>query len=223
VFYDQNIISVDIELFKLRNVNSPAASDLSLTKRLVVTFNSSCDWDDQLARSFNTIGLRNLFTRCGATFPALQSITVYTDGTMLPCTSLIDIFQDCYNSPNIFSTINFCNVGQFVATTRSGLTLTVKFKELVDLWQEICDLSSSSRMRPLHSFGANDDSLANLTHQAFLTKLVFDNTGDDTTRRLMEIFRKSMVRHSPTRAMPYLNDYVYWTNMASPYVWYAPA
>lgn len=210
-------------MFKLRNVNSPAASDLSLTKRLVVTFNSSCDWDDQLARSFNTIGLRNLFTRCGATFPALQSITVYTDGTMLPCTSLIDIFQDCYNSPNIFSTINFCNVAQFVATTRSGLTLTVKFKELVDLWQEICDLSSSSRMRPLHSFGANDDSLANLTHQAFLTKLVFDNTGDDTTRRLMEIFRKSMVRHSPTRAMPYLNDYVYWTNMASPYVWYAPA
>ena len=133
MFYDQNIISVDIELFKLANVNSPAASDLSLTKRLVVTFNSSCDWDDQLARSFNTINLRNLFTRCGATFPNLQSIVVYTDGTMLPCTSLIDIFQDCHNSPSIFSTIDFCNVGQFVASTRSGITLTVKFKELTEL------------------------------------------------------------------------------------------
>lgn len=223
MFYDQNIISVDIELFKLRNVNSPAASDLSLTKRLLVTFNSSCDWDDQLARSFNTINLRNLFARCGATFPNLQSIVVHMDGTTLPCTSLIDIFQDCYNSPNIFSTINFCNVGQFVATTRSGITLTVKFKELTELWQEICDLSSSSRMRPLHSFGANDDSLANLTHQAFLTKMVSEKTGDDDTREHMERFRKAMVRHSPNRPMPVLNDYVFWTHLASPYVWYSPA
>lgn len=32
VFYDQNIISVDIELFKLANIISPLGSDLSLAK-----------------------------------------------------------------------------------------------------------------------------------------------------------------------------------------------
>ena len=134
VFYTQNIISVDIELFKLQGINSPAASDLSLTKRLAITFNGASKWRDQFARSFNTINLRNLFTRCAATFPALEGIVVHTDGATLPCTSLIDIFQDCHNSQNIFTTIDFCNVGQFVATTHSGLTLTVKFKELADLY-----------------------------------------------------------------------------------------
>ena len=210
-------------MFKLGNVNSPAASDLSLAKRLVVTFNSSCEWSDQLARSFNTIDLRNLFTRCGATFPNLQSIVVYTDGTTLPCTSLIDIFQDCHNLPNLFTNVDFCNVGQFVASTHTGISLTVKYKELVELWQEICDLSSSPRMRALHSFGANDDSLANLAHQAFLTKMVFENTGDDDTREHMERFRIAMVRHSPNRPMPFLNAHVFWTHLASSYVWYSAA
>ena len=223
MFYEQNIISVDIELFKLQNVNSPAASDLSLTKRLVVKFNSSCDWDDQMARSFNTIDLRNLFARCGATFPNLQSIIVYTDGTTLPCTSLIDIFQHCYNSPHIFTNIDFCNVGQFAASTHSGITLTVKYKELVELWQEICDPMSSSRTRPLHSLDVMHDSLAKLTHQAFLTKMVFGNTGDDDTREHMERFREALVRYSPNRPMPFLNDNVFWTHLASPYVWYSPA
>ena len=207
-------------MFKLQNVSSPAASDLSLTKRLVITFNSSCKWSDQLARSFNTIDLRNLFTRCGATFPHLQSIIVYTDGTKLPCSSLIDMFQDCHNSPNIFSATDFCNVGQFVASTRSGLTLTVKYKELVELWQEISEMSWSSRKRALESFEADDNSLANLTHQAFSHKRVFDNDGDDETRNAMDRFRKAMFHHSPTRAMPFLNEYVYWTNEASTYVWY---
>lgn len=222
VFYNQNVISVDIELFKLANINSPAASDISLAKRLVVTFNGSCEWRDQVSRSFNTIDLHNLFARCSATFPLLQSIVVYTDGTTLPCTSLIDIFQDCHNSPNTFTTIDFCNVGQSVATTHSGLTLTVKFKELADIWHEICELSANSRMRALHEFGDMHKSLASQAHQAFLTRMVFEEVHDDDTRDNLEIFRKSMARHSKIRAMPYLNDNVYWTNFAFPYVWYAP-
>lgn len=234
VFYAQNIISVDIELFKLQGINSPAASDLSLTKRLAITFNGASKWRDQFARSFNTINLRNLFTRCAATFPALEGIVVHTDGATLPCTSLIDIFQDCHNSQNIFTTIDFCNVGQFVATTHSGLTLTVKFKELADLWQEICDLSSSTEMRVSPNFVPTDNFLANLPHQrnlapqvnqareAFLIKTVYDEVRDDDASEQMDTFRKAMVQHSPSRAMPYLNDNVFWTNLASPYVWYAP-
>lgn len=234
VFYAQNIISVDIELFKLQHVNSPAASDLSLTKRLVVTFNGASKWRDQFARSFNTINLRNLLTRCAVTFPSLESIAMYTDGTTLPCTSLIDIFQDCHNTPNMFSTIDFYNVGQFVATTNSGLTLTVKFKELADLWQEICDLSSSTEMRVSPNFKPTNDFAANLpyqnnlapqvdqAYQAFLTKTVYDQINDDDTREHMDTFREAMVQHSPNRAMPHLNDNVFWTNLASPYVWYAP-
>lgn len=152
----------------------------------------------------------------------------------MPCTSLIDIFQDCHNSQNIFNAIDFCNVGQFVATTHLGLTLTVKFKELAELWQEICDLSSSTEMRVSSNFKPMDNCLANLANQtnlaqdvelacqAFLRKKVFEEVRDDDTRDDMETFRNAMVRHSPNRAMPYLNDYVYWTNMASPYVWYAP-
>lgn len=222
VFYNQNIISVDIELFKLQHISSPDASDLSLAKRLVVTFNGSCEWRDQVSRSFKTIDLHNLFTRCGATFPRLQSIVVHTDGTTLPSTSLVDIFQDCHNSPNTFTTIDFCNIGQFVATTHSGLTLTVKFKELADIWQEICELSANSRMRALHEFGDMHKSLASQAHQAFLTKMVFEECHDDDTRDNMEIFRKSMARHSKICAMPYLNDNVYWTHFAFPNVWYAP-
>lgn len=222
IFYNQNVISVDIELFKLQHISSPAASDLSLAKRLVVTFNGSCEWRDQVSRSFNTIDLHNLFACCEATFPLLQSIVAYTDGTTLPCTSLIDIFQDCHNSPNTFTITDFCNVGHFVATTHSGLTLTVKFKELADIWQEICELSANSKMRALHEFGDMHKSLASQAHQAFLTKMVFEEVHDDDTRNNMEIFRKSMARHSKICAMPYLNAYVYWTHMAFPYVWYAP-
>lgn len=224
---------MDIELFKLQHVNSPAASDLSLTKRLVVTFNSASKWREQFSRSFNTINLRNLFTRCAATFPGLESIVVHTDGATLPCTSLIDIFQDCHNS-NMFTTIDFCNVGQFIATTHSGLTLTVKSKELAELWQEICDLSSSTEMRVSQNFKPTNNFLANLprqrnlspqvnqTSQAFLIKMVYDEVRDDDTSEQMDTFRKAMVQHSPNRAMPYLNDNVFWTNLASPYVWYAP-
>jgi plasmid maintenance system antidote protein VapI len=110
----------------------------------------------------------------------------------------------------------------------------VKFKELADLWQEICDLSSSTEMRVSHNFEPTDNFLANLSnqvnlapqvnqaYQAFLTKEVFDRVRDDDTSEQMDIFRKAMVRHSPNRAMPYLNDNVFWTNLASPYVWYAP-
>lgn len=195
---------------------------------------------DQFSRSFNTINVHNLFTRCGATFPSLQSIVVHTDGTTLPCTTLIDILQDCHNSQNIFSDIDFCNVGEFIASTHSGLTLTVKFKELVDLWQEICDLSSNSGMKALdhfkttsdpsasseiqalHLFKTSGDPLARLTYQVFLIKMVFEECRDEDTREQMETFRDAMKRHSRTRAMPFLNDNVFYTNLASPYVWYAP-
>jgi hypothetical protein len=205
-----------------------------------VTFNSSRSWRNQLSRSFNTLNLHNLFTRCGATFPALQSIVVHTDGTTMPCTTLIDIFQDCHNSPNTFTSINFSNVGQFVATTHSGLTLTVKYKELVDLWQKICDLSSSLGMTAQDHFTTSDPSsswekkaldrfkttnytLARLAYQAFVTKTVFEECQDDDTRTQMHTFRDAMARHSRTRPMPFLNDNAFYTNMACPYTWYAPA
>lgn len=56
VFYDLNVISVDIELFKLA-ITSPTATDLSLAKRLVITFNPSHDEEVQNLRFFNTINM----------------------------------------------------------------------------------------------------------------------------------------------------------------------
>lgn len=76
VFYDLNTISVDIELFKLANITSPAGSDLSLAKQLIVTFNSSYKEQVWHSRNFNTLDIDDLFKRCRATFPALEIIVV---------------------------------------------------------------------------------------------------------------------------------------------------
>lgn len=85
VFYDQNIISVDIELFKLANVTSPDApgSDLSLAKRLVVKFNKICDRHTVLSRGFNAIDLKTFLPRTQAIFPQVSNIAIHVDGTVV--------------------------------------------------------------------------------------------------------------------------------------------
>jgi hypothetical protein len=221
IFYDQNIISVDVELFKLENVECPAGSDLSLAKRLLITLNGTCDELQQYTQEFNCINLGDLFTRCEATFPSLQSIVVHTDGTTLPSTTLFEAFLACYNLPAIVTDVDFLDVGCFVASTQSGLTLTVKFKELVELWEEISDLSFRSRMRALHGFGVVDAFLADRTHQAFLSRLVFESSGDDTTGMQMDRFRKKMaLRFDSVPETFHLNDHAWWTHCASPYKGY---
>lgn len=146
VFYDLNVISVDIELFKLANIISPAGSDLSLAKRLVITFNSSCNQEERHSREFNTIDLDNFFKRTKATFPTLLTADVLTDGTLLPSTSLFDIGQDCHMVPSIITSVGACNVGHLVAKTRPGYPkLTIMYKELVDWWRETTDASIRSK------------------------------------------------------------------------------
>ena len=217
VFYDQNVISVDVELFKLMYIKTPTGSDLSLTKRLLVTFNGSCSPRDRVSRAFNTIYLQDFFRRCESTFTSLQSVVVHTDGTTWPATSLFDIFLDCHTPQNFVTDVEFRSVGSFVASTLYGITLTVEFKELVELWQEISTLSLHSRMRALHGFGIIDDSLATRTHQAFLTRMVYENGGDDSTCKGMEIFRGIMAsRRFPLRELN-LNGHAWWTHVASPY------
>lgn len=223
VFYDQNKISVDIELFKLANVTSPAGSDLSLAKHLIATFNGSCHRRYTSSRVFNSIDLRDLFARCEATFPSLQSMVVHTDGTTLPSTSLFDIYLDCHRLPAIISNVDFSNVGCFVASTRLEhlVTFTVKYKELAELWHEITELSFSSRMRALNGFAFTDESLENEAHQAFLTKMVFENSGDDFTQWRMDNFRTNMGwRYNSTSRKHLtlnLNDNAYWTHLACLY------
>lgn len=80
VFYDLNIISVDVELFKLA-ITSPAASDLSLTKRLNITFNPSRHDKVQNSRLFNTINMKVFVPVCQALFPKLEGAVVLVDGT----------------------------------------------------------------------------------------------------------------------------------------------
>jgi len=206
-------------LFKLQNVEFPAGSDLSLAKRLLITFNGTCDGLRQYSQDFNWINLSNLFTRCEGTFPSLQSIVVHTDGATLPSTTLFDSYIACYTLPAIVTHVEFVDVGCFVASTPSGLTLTVKFKELVELWEEISDLSFRSRMRALH--GVVDESLANRTHQAFLSRLVFESSGDDTTCKQMDHFRRKMaLRFNSVPETFNLNDHAWWTHCASPYKGY---
>jgi hypothetical protein len=216
VFYDQNIISV--ELFKLGDVTTPAGSDLSLTKRLMARFNGSCSVLDQCSQIFNTIDLDNLVIRSEAMFPSLQSMVVHTDGTTKPSTSLFEIFLDCDNSPAIITDAKFCNIGCFTTLTRSGFALTVKFRELAELWQEISELSFSSRMRAVHGFGIRDDSLASWTHQAFLDRLIFEKSGDDSTSEDMRTFREGLaLKYYPHSKTLGLDDNAYWTHVASPY------
>ena len=218
VFYDQNTINVDVELFKLANIQSPTASDLSLAKSLQLTFNSSCDELEQYHQAFNTLSIHNLFTRCAATFPSLQSIVMHTDGTALPSTSLFDIYVNCHNSPGIIKDFDFLSVGHFVASTHSGIALTVKFRALAELWQETSELSSRSNMRALPGFGLQDDSLARYTHQAFLTRTVFEHSGDGFTSSYMDNFRQAMAtKGCEAREKLQLNDHAYWTHVASEY------
>jgi len=218
VFYSQTTISVDVELFKLAAITSPTASDLSLAKRLQITFNSSCDELEQYHQAFNTLNIPNLLTHCAATFPSLQSIAIHTDGTTLPSTSLFDMYVNCHNSPRVIKELDFPGVGYFVASTHSGITLTVKFKALAELWEETSELSSRSNMRALPGFGLQDDSLARYTHQAFLTRTVFEHSGDGFTRRYMDNFRQAMAaKGCQDRERLQLNDHAYWTHVASEY------
>jgi hypothetical protein len=221
-FYDQNTISVDIELFKLANITSPAGSDLSLDKNLNLTFSSSCNEREQNSHEFNAIDFDNLFARTGATFPALQSIVVHTDGCTLPSTSLFNIAQRCLYSP-YFTSIGFENVGSVYARPRHGrFTVTVKYKELTELWREFYDMSSG-RMPSAFSSSYDQTLDGQVGGVVFGRKIIEAMGCTDFTLLFLASAEKdvrTLAEFCPTFRTAGINDHLFWTNVACPYVPY---
>jgi hypothetical protein len=221
VFCDQNTISVDIELFKLANVTSPAGSDLSLTKNLIITFNGACNEHQRDSRAFNTINLDNLFTRAEATFPALQSIVVHTDGATSPSTSFFDIAHDCIRWPSHFTKIEFHAVGCFEATRNNGrYKVNVKYRELAELWQESLDMLPELRKRAWEHAVTMGDSLAGLVYRAIFARAVFENFGVDDLSILLgppQETTETLTLFCPAFGVPEVKTQVFCTNLACPY------
>lgn len=142
-FYEKNIIRVDMELFKLTSVAhliSPTGSDLSLARRLVVTFNSSYEKPTDPSRANNTIYLESFFRQAQALFPRLQEVIVWIDGGTRPSTSLFDIAEDCHSCPSAHDVV-FDTVGSFTATVFGSVKLRVEFNKLADIWQKIISMA----------------------------------------------------------------------------------
>lgn len=216
VFYDQNIISVDIELFKLANVTSPLRSDLSLAKRLLITFNSSCDEQERNCPDFNSVNFKNLFARIEATLPVLQSIVIHTDGCTLPSTSLFNIGQNCITSPAYFTNVEFRDIGCLVAIPRSGCaTMTVKYKSLTKMWEEMAGTAFSSVLS-MNAFQDTDDStevrICRAYYRFLMSKVAPMKDAGNDVRVLKE--------NCPAFGTPGVHSLEFWTHMACPYIPY---
>jgi hypothetical protein len=221
-FYDQNTISVDVELFKLANITSPAGSDLSLIKNLIITFNSSCNEREQNSHEFNAIDFDNLFARTEATFPALQSIVIHTDGCTLPSTSLFNIVQRCLYSPAYFTRIGFNNVGSMLARTRHGrFTVTVKYKELTELWRDFYDMSPG--LMP-SAYSSYDRTLEGHVGGTVFGRKIIEAMGctDFTVLFLASAEKdvRTLAEFCPAFGTSGINYHLFWTNVACPYVPY---
>jgi hypothetical protein len=204
---------VDLELFKLANITSPAGSDLSLAKNLIITFNRSDDVRKQYSRAFNTIDLQNLFTRCEAMFPALQSITVHTDRATKPSTSLFDIGQACHELPAIITSVNFSSVGCFIATTQPGrATLTVKYKELAKLWQEATERPLERPVWTSNYFRLTDETLASRVGRIYFAKRTYEVFSHATIDILANDFSSRVSENYPAFKARGIDDHEYWTD-----------
>lgn len=144
-FYDLNVFSVDIELFKLGSLCPcvHTCSDLSLAKRLVITFNRSYQKKDNMSYDFNTIDCESFFELVCALFPKLEDLVIRTDGTSRPSTSsLFDIGQSLESCGEI-ATVTFEKVGSIVARYHSEhfeqearhFTIRVEYNALADAWE----------------------------------------------------------------------------------------
>lgn len=140
-FYDLNVFSVDIGLFKLRSLRprDVSFSDLSLAKSLVVTFKRSYEQNDDMSRGYNTIDCCRFFESVRALFPKLEALLIKTDGTSRPSTSLFDISQDLETIDEV-TTVKFDGVGSIIAEYNAErlvlnpghFTIRVQYKALVE-------------------------------------------------------------------------------------------
>jgi hypothetical protein len=220
VFYDQNIISVDIELFKLANIISPLGSDLSLAKRLLITFNSSRDEQERNCPDFNSVNFKNLFARIEATLPVLQSIVVHTVGCTLPSTSLFNIGQHCITSPAYFTNVEFRDIGCLVAIPRSRCaTMTVEYKSLTNMWEELAGTAFQTTVLITNHFRAIYDSTEGRIREAFISRILF-NAGvtpiEDDAGNAVRVLKENC----PAFGTPGVHGLVFWTHIACPYIPY---
>lgn len=127
-------------MFKLDRLRPDVhtCSDLSLAKRLVITFNRSYIQKGNLSRDYNTIDCSKFFKLVGALSPKLADLLIRTDGTSRPSTSLFDIGQDLRILKQI-TAVAFVQIGSIVAEYNSEgfepspkrFTIKVEYKALV--------------------------------------------------------------------------------------------
>jgi hypothetical protein len=122
-------------IFKRKEMEQPEAfsGDVGLAKHLLLQRH----WSDVRINEFrdqNTINLESFFTRIRHHFPHLRSVTVLTDGTARPITSLFEIGIDMMNCAQV-TRVTFDAVGSLVAETTFGFTVRVQCRLIFKVWQ----------------------------------------------------------------------------------------
>jgi hypothetical protein len=158
-------------------------------------------------------------------FPALQSMTVHTDGTPKPSTSLFDIGQDCFMSPAHLTEVRFLAVGCLIAKTCHGssYTMTVEYKKLTELWEEIDEMSPESFAYVRHSFRLwPDESLFGRVVRTYFGREQVDRSDCECPFEPPEEFVRLLTKYCPAfRVSIYHHEFC--TAVASPYSPYRTA
>lgn len=147
VFYEQNVIIVDIDLLKLPKITSPAASDLSLATRIIISSNEASHAAKWLP--YEKIKVSSLLPRARSIFPPVRNLVLNVEGTRFPANNLFDMAEDCHRLRRYgkLQRAEFEGIGCFVATAGSGLKLTVVDKPLADLYEEFATMSDAELLQ----------------------------------------------------------------------------
>lgn len=154
-------------------------------------------------------------------FPKLQTITVYTDGSSLPTTSLFDIGQDLFTSPFVKS-VQFVSVGHIEAkcTGKPNLTITVKFKKFFDTWQGYATMSQETlKATAAEILARKERDFASHVYHLYATFRCLDleDFVEEFVEMQSESFYREMPKVCPAFAQGGLRSYELWTWFAVPY------
>lgn len=228
-FYEENIISVDVELFRLPivtssepdnipfghrllRITSPMTSDLSLARRLLVKFNKSSDPYQLASCNFNVVNLRHFLPRAQHIFPRVSNIVLRVDETHRPVTSLFHHADRCRNSPAL-QHMAFDKVGSFTATFQHGTRLTVEYKVLADRWEHLASFPDDEDIGIFWTLEPADPVLA----AAWKYRVYKKNASSEHLAQELREFRRLGTYFCPYLAGCDVDSLEFWTEQAGLY------